>query len=58
MKEYRIIHTEKLVGWFYVYAKSEEDALEIYHDAVNDGQIDFSDMELVDSEDTAELVEE
>lgn len=57
MHEYKIVHREELVGWFYVYAESEEDALEIYHDAVNNGRIDFSDMELVDSEDTAELVE-
>ena len=27
MKTYKIIHTEKLIGWFYVDAENEESAI-------------------------------
>ena len=57
MKEYRITHWEKLEGDFYVEAESEDDALDKFYDQVNDGKIDFSDLEMVDSEDTAECVD-
>lgn len=53
-KTYRIIHKEELIGEFYVDAESEEDALEKYRSMVCNGEIDFSDMEMVDSEDKAE----
>lgn len=53
-KTYRIIHKEELIGEFYVDAESEEDALNEYRNRVCNGEIDFSDMEMVDSEDIAE----
>lgn len=51
IKTWKIIHTEKLVGWFYVEAKTPEEALEEYHRQVSNGEIDFSDLEMVDGED-------
>lgn len=56
MAEYKIIHREELVGWFYVHANSKEEALEKWNRKVNNGEVDFSDLDLVDSSDTAELV--
>lgn len=50
-KTYKIIHKEELIGWFYVDATSEEEALEKFHMEVD--EFDFSDMDLVDSEDIA-----
>ncbi len=55
MKTFKIVHREELVGWFYVEAENEAAALEEYNRKVNNGEIDFSDMEMVDSSDTAEL---
>lgn len=55
-RTYRIIHTEELVGWFFVEAGSTEEAMEIYNQKVCDGKIDFSDMEMVDSSDEVDLV--
>lgn len=55
---YKIVHREELVGWFFVEAESEEEALEKYHHQVNNGRVDFSDLEMVDSSDIAELAEE
>ena len=52
---YRIIHREELVGWFFVEADSPEEALETYNQQVCDGQIDFSDMEMVDSSDEVDM---
>lgn len=54
MKTWKIVHKEELVGYFYVEAETAEDALEEYAYQVENGQIDFSDMEMVDSEDTVE----
>lgn len=56
MKTYKIIHTETLVGWFYVEAETPEEALEEYYHLVSNGKIDFSDLEMIDSEDKAEEV--
>ena len=56
MKTYKIIHTETLVGWFYVEAETPEDALDEYYRLVSNGKIDFSDLEMIDSEDKAEEV--
>ena len=58
MKEYKIVHREELVGYFYVEAESKEEALQEYHRQASEGQIDFSDLELVDGEDIAEELEE
>ena len=54
MKTYKIVHTETLVGWFYVDAETPEVALEEYHNQVSNGVIDFSDLEMIDSEDKVE----
>ena len=57
MASYKIIHKEELVGWFYVEADSEKEALAKYDEMVNNGEIDYSDMEMVDSSDEAVLDE-
>ena len=57
MKRYKIIHKEELVGWFYVEANSEEEALEEWNRKVSNGEVDFSDMELLESFDSAVLDE-
>lgn len=54
MKTWKIVHKEELVGYFYVEAETAEDALKEYAYQVENGQIDFSDMEMTDSEDTVE----
>lgn len=53
MATYRIEHREELIGVFYVEANSEKEALREFNFQVNNGWIDFSDMELIDSSDTA-----
>lgn len=55
MAIYKIVHKEELIGWFYVEADSEEEALEEFGFQVNDGRIDFSDMEMIKSSDEAVL---
>lgn len=57
MKNYKIIHKEELVGWYYVEAESEEDALQKFSCLVSEGGIDFSDLEMIDSSDKAVLDE-
>lgn len=54
MKIWKIVHREELVGWYYVEAETAEDAMEEWKHRVENGQIDFDDMEMVDSEDTVE----
>lgn len=54
MAEYKVIHKEELVGWFYVTADNEQDAIDKWQQMVSNGEVDFSDMELVDSYDEAE----
>lgn len=54
---YKIVHKEELVGWYYVEANSEEEALERFSIMCNGGEIDFSDMEIVDSSDAAIEIE-
>lgn len=53
-KKFKIVHREELVGFFYVEADTPEEALDKYHEKVNNGEIDFSDMEMIDSDDIAE----
>lgn len=48
---YKIIHSEALVGWFFYDADSPQDALDQYRHDVDEGKIDFSDMEMIDSSD-------
>lgn len=57
METYKIIHKEVLEGWYYVEAESEEAALEEFQYQCGEGKIDFSDMEMVDSEDIAESLD-
>lgn len=56
MAQYGIYHKETLCGLFYVDADSKDEALEIYQNLVNDGKIDFGDLEMIDSSDTAVLL--
>lgn len=49
-KEYKIKHTETLVGFYYVEAESEEDALDTFDWLVCDGKIDFGDLEMLNGE--------
>lgn len=57
MASYKIIHKEELVGWFFVEANNEEEALAKYEAMVNNGEVDYSDLEMVDSSDEAVLDE-
>lgn len=57
MKEYKITHREELIDYFYVEANSEDEALDEFYRKIDNGEIDFGDMEMVGSEDTAELVD-
>lgn len=57
MATYKIIHKEELVGWFYVEADSEEEALDKFLLRASRGEIDFSDMDLIESSDEAVLDE-
>jgi len=57
MATFKIRHEETLVGYFYVEADSEEEAIIEYMHQVNDGEIDFSDMEMIDSSDTAYFIQ-
>ena len=54
MKTWKIVHKEELIGWFYVEAETAEEALEQYKYNVDNGEIDFGDMEMINSEDTVE----
>ena len=53
-KTYKIVHTETSVDWFFVEAESKEAALEEFQAQLNEGKIDFRDMETVDSSDVVE----
>ena len=54
MITWKIVHREELVGWYYVEAETAEDAMEEWKHRVENGQVDFGGMEMVDSEDTVE----
>ena len=56
MKEYRITHKEELIGYFYVEAQTEAEAMEKFSRMAANGDIDFSDMEMTDSSDTVDTV--
>lgn len=48
---YEIKHEETLVGYYQIAASSESDAIKEFYRLAEDGKIDFSDLEMVDSED-------
>ena len=57
-KKYKITHTEALIDYFYVEAENEKDAIDVFNQKVENGEIDFSRVEMVDSSDVATLCEE
>lgn len=54
MKTYTIRHEERLVGLYTIEAEDPDQAIEAFQRATANGEIDFSDMDLVDSEDSIE----
>lgn len=55
---YTIIYREELRGEFYVEADSVDNAMKAWYDDIDDGKIDFSDMEMVNSYAHAVLCED
>lgn len=53
MKEWKIVHREELIGTYYVEAENEEGALNEFDRRNARGEIDYSDLEMVDSSNTA-----
>lgn len=49
-KTYKITYTETLVHTFYVDAESPEDAVEIFDEDARNGEYDFSDGEVSNTE--------
>ena len=58
MKTYEICHREEYVGYYYVEANSEEEALEEFMQQVSAGKVDLTDVEMMDSNDEAILYED
>lgn len=56
MKEYRITHKEELIGYYYIEAQTEAEALEKFSRMAANGEINFSDMEMTDSSDIVDTV--
>lgn len=54
MKTYTIRHEEKLVGLYTIEAEDPEQAIDAFQRATANGAIDFSDMELIESNDSIE----
>lgn len=54
MKTYTIRHEERLVGLYTIESEDPDQAIEAFQRATANGEIDFSDMDLVDSEDSIE----
>lgn len=52
---YKIIHREQLIGEYYVEASDEQEALNVWEAMICNGDVDFSDMEMIDSSDEAVL---
>lgn len=50
MKNYRVIYKETLIHTFDVDANSEEEAKAIFEEKIADGEFDFSDGEIDDTE--------
>ena len=50
MKEYKVTYKETLVHTFYVWAENEEEARSTFNERVNEGLVDFSYGEVVETE--------
>ena len=50
MKTFPIKYTEKYTGYFTVEAENEEAALEEFEYLASEGQLDFDDLEMTDSD--------
>ena len=50
MKTYRVFYKEVLGHVFYVKAESEDEVIDRFNELVDNGKIDFSDGEVVDSD--------
>lgn len=50
MARFEIVYTETSVLLYEVEAENEEEAQEKWYDDVENGRVDFTDMEVVDSE--------
>lgn len=57
-KTYKITYTETLVHTFYVDAESTEDAIETFDEDARNGEYDFSDGEVSNTEIEAEEIPE
>lgn len=57
-KTYKITYTETLVHTFYVEAESTEDAIETFDEDARNGEYDFSDGEVSNTEIEAEEMPE
>lgn len=55
MALYRINYCETCEGCFYVEAENEKEAMREFEYQVSEGQIDFSDLEVVNTSMNAEL---
>lgn len=49
--KFKIEHREELVGYFEVEAENESSAMDAYQHLVQEGKVDYGDMEMVDSSD-------
>ena len=50
MKTYKVTYVEKLIHTFYVDANNEEEAQEVFEEDLMQGNVDFSDGEVSDTE--------
>lgn len=56
MATYKIVHEETLVSEYFVDASTEKEALERFSFLTDNGEVDYSSMELVSSSDVPYLV--
>lgn len=50
MKTYKVTYKETLIHAFYVEANDEDEANKVFENQVSNGEIDFSDGEIDDTE--------
>ena len=50
MKTYKVTYKETLIHTFYVEANNEDEANKVFENQVSNGEIDFSDGEIDDTE--------